>query len=77
MVVLESCPTPHPTAFLMLYRLVYNLCSHFNELINFGLTCLLTGYSFEHTPTKENCRGELLYIDNNMNYIEQDDLEAI
>ena len=31
--VVESCPTPPWIAFLMLYRLVYNICSHFNELI--------------------------------------------
>ena len=31
--VAGSCPTPHWIAFLMLYRLVYNIRSHFNELI--------------------------------------------
>ena len=31
--VVESCPTPLWIAFLMLYRLVYNVRSHFNELI--------------------------------------------
>ena len=31
--VVESCPTPLWIAFLMLYRLVYNIRSHFNELI--------------------------------------------
>ena len=31
--VVESCPTPRWIAFLMLYRLVYNINSHFNELI--------------------------------------------
>ena len=31
--VVESCPTPRWIAFLMLYRLVYNICSHFSELI--------------------------------------------
>ena len=31
--VVESCPTPRWIAFLMLYRLVYNIRSHFNELI--------------------------------------------
>ena len=31
--VVESCPTPRWIAFLMLYRLVYNISSHFNELI--------------------------------------------
>ena len=31
--IVESCPTPHWIAFLMLYRLVYNIRSHFNELI--------------------------------------------
>ena len=34
----------------------------------------LSGYSFEHTPTKANCRGVLLYIDNNINYIVWDGL---
>ena len=34
----------------------------------------LSGYSFEHTPTEANCGGALLYIDNNINYIVQDDL---
>ena len=28
--VVESCPTPSWIAFLMLYRLVYNIRSHFN-----------------------------------------------
>ena len=28
--VVESCPTPRWIAFLMLYRLVYNIRSHFN-----------------------------------------------
>ena len=32
--VVESCPTPRWIAFLMLYRLVYNVASHFNELIS-------------------------------------------
>ena len=31
--VVESCPTPRWMAFLMLYRLVYNICSNFNELL--------------------------------------------
>ena len=31
--VVESCPTSRWIAFLMLYRLVYNKHSHFNELI--------------------------------------------
>ena len=31
--VVESCPTPRWIAFLMFYRLVYNIRSHFNELI--------------------------------------------
>ena len=31
--VVESCPTPRWIAFLMLYRLVYNIRSHVNELI--------------------------------------------
>ena len=31
--VVESCPNPRWMAFLMLYRLVYNISSHFNELI--------------------------------------------
>ena len=30
--VVESCPTPCWIAFLMFYRLVYNISSHFNEL---------------------------------------------
>ena len=34
----------------------------------------LSGYSFKHTPTEANCRGALLYIDNNINYIVRDDL---
>ena len=34
----------------------------------------LNGYSFEHTLTEANCRGALLYIDNNINYIVRDDL---
>ena len=29
----------------------------------------LSGYSFEHNTTEANCRGALLYIDNNINYI--------
>ena len=29
----ESCPTLHWIAFLMVYRLVYNIRSHFNKLI--------------------------------------------
>ena len=36
----ESCPTPRWIAFLILYRLVYNIRSRFNELI-FGLKCLV------------------------------------
>ena len=32
------------------------------------------GYSFEHTPTETDCRGALLYIDNDINYIVRDDL---
>ena len=28
--VVESCPTPRWITFLMLCRLVYNICSHFN-----------------------------------------------
>ena len=31
--VVESCPTHRWIPFLMLYRLVYNIRSHFNELI--------------------------------------------
>ena len=31
--VVESCPTPRWMAFLMLYQLVYNIRSCFNELI--------------------------------------------
>ena len=31
--VVESCLTPHLIAFLILYQLVYNIPSHFNELI--------------------------------------------
>ena len=31
--VVESWQTPHWIAFLILYRLVYNICSHFNWLI--------------------------------------------
>ena len=31
--VVESCPTPRWIPFLMLYRLVYNIRSNFNELI--------------------------------------------
>ena len=31
--VVESCPTPRWITFLMLYQLVYNIRSHFNELI--------------------------------------------
>ena len=31
--VVESCPTPRWNAFLMLYRLVYDICSYFNDLI--------------------------------------------
>ena len=31
--VVESCPTPRWIAFLILYGLVYNLRSYFNELI--------------------------------------------
>ena len=31
--VAESCPTTCWIAFLMLYRLVYNICPHFNELV--------------------------------------------
>ena len=31
--VVESCPTLRWIVFLMLYRLVYNIRSHFNELI--------------------------------------------
>ena len=34
----------------------------------------LSGYSSEHTPTEANCGGALLYKDNNINYIVQDDL---
>ena len=30
--VVENCPTPRWIAFLMLYRLVYNIRCHFNEL---------------------------------------------
>ena len=29
----ETCPTPRWITFLIFYRLVYNKCSHFNELI--------------------------------------------
>ena len=41
--VVETCPTPRLTCFLMLYRLVYNICSHIIsihrsfQLTNFGL----------------------------------------
>ena len=31
--VVETCPPSHWIAFLMLYRLVYNIHSHFSELI--------------------------------------------
>ena len=31
--VVGICPTPRWIAMLMFYRLVYNICSHFNELI--------------------------------------------
>ena len=31
--VVETCPIPRWIAFLMIYRLVYNRRSHFNELI--------------------------------------------
>ena len=31
--VVESCPSLRWMAFVMLYRLVYNICSHFIELI--------------------------------------------
>ena len=34
----------------------------------------LRGYSFEHNPTEANSQSALLYIDNNINYIVQDDL---
>ena len=34
----------------------------------------MNGYSFEHTPTEANCRGALLHIDNNINYIVRDNL---
>ena len=33
LLVVESCPTSHLIALLMLYRLIYNIRSHFNELI--------------------------------------------
>ena len=31
--VVENCPTPRSIAFLVLYRLLYNISSHFNALI--------------------------------------------
>ena len=34
----------------------------------------LSSYSFEHTTTEANCGAALLYIDNNINYVVQDDL---
>ena len=30
--IVESCPTSRWIVFLLLFRLVYNICSHFNEL---------------------------------------------
>ena len=44
--VVESCPTPRWIAFLMLYRLVYNIRSHFNELILAWSACETCGISF-------------------------------
>ena len=54
--VVESCLTPRWITFLMLYRLVYNIRSHFNELIlksmkfiklgvDVLLTCMVFSYS--------------------------------
>ena len=40
--VVESCPTPRWIAFLMLYRLMYNIRSHFNKL-----TLVWRAYSYE------------------------------
>ena len=50
--VAESCPTPHWIAFLMLYRLVYNIRSHFNELIlawSVTQVKMHSGVNFYHT----------------------------
>ena len=60
--VVESCPTPRWITFLMLYRLVYNIRSHFNELIlawsaclnNFRANCLCS------SPWKVACKTDLL-----------------
>ena len=49
--VAESCPTPHWIGFLMLYRLVYNIRSHFNELI--------LAWSASH---KSKCIADLIFI---------------
>ena len=34
----------------------------------------LKGYTIEHTPTKANCGGALLYINNTFNYTVRHDL---
>ena len=50
LLVIESCPTPRWTIFLMLYRLVYNMLSF--QLTNFGLKCLLIFFFFLRTHKK-------------------------
>ena len=58
--VVESCPTPRWIAFLMLYRLVYNIRSHFNELI-LAWSAYLKTSSVQHllsfkTFWRHNCK---------------------
>ena len=59
--VVESCPTPRWIAFLMLYRLVYNIRSHFNELILKYLPvvrhcCKLSLYAISRKTNEPNLR---------------------
>ena len=59
--VVESCPTSHWIAFLMLYRLVYNIRSHFNELILKYLPvvrhcCKLSLYAISRKTNEPNLR---------------------
>ena len=58
--VVESCPTPCWIALLMLYRLVYNIRSHFNELI-LAWSAYLKTSSVQHllsfkTFSRYNCK---------------------
>ena len=60
--VVESCPTSRWITFLMLYRLVYNIRSHFNELILAWSACLnnFRANYLCSSPWKVACKTDLL-----------------